>query len=157
MSPLTPHSFSFNSPLGWCPDCEGLGTQNGTSPALLLDPRLSLRQGAIRMWPALDENSKSENGVTELAAPMLERFCKSVGIPLDTPVEKLSNGQRRAILHGTGSRWFEVETAKGVRLNFSGKACFRPSNTRLASARNCAQDSIPLWPKLPVPPAMARD
>ncbi len=33
METLTPHSFSFNSPLGWCPDCEGIGTQTGTSPA----------------------------------------------------------------------------------------------------------------------------
>src|SRR5690606_31007897 len=30
LQPLTPQSFSFNSPLGWCPDCEGLGTQTGT-------------------------------------------------------------------------------------------------------------------------------
>ncbi len=30
--PLTPHSFSFNSPLGWCPECEGLGTQLGANP-----------------------------------------------------------------------------------------------------------------------------
>ena len=29
---LTPHNFSFNSPLGWCASCEGLGTQRGTNP-----------------------------------------------------------------------------------------------------------------------------
>ena len=33
--PLTPHNFSFNSPLGWCPACEGLGTQIGANPAAL--------------------------------------------------------------------------------------------------------------------------
>ena len=33
--PLSPHHFSFNSPLGWCPACEGLGTQTGTNPAAL--------------------------------------------------------------------------------------------------------------------------
>src|SRR6185503_6766826 len=38
--PLTPHSFSFNSTLGWCPTCEGLGTQTGANPASLLrDPK----------------------------------------------------------------------------------------------------------------------
>jgi excinuclease ABC subunit A len=124
MSQLTPHSFSYNSPLGWCPDCEGLGTQTGTSPALLLDPRLTIREGAIRMWPALDENSKSDAAVTELAAPMLERFCKAVGISLDVPVDRLTLGQRRSILHGAGDRWFEVETAKGVKFEFQWKGLF---------------------------------
>ena len=35
--PLSPHNFSFNSPLGWCPACEGLGVQTGTNPAMLLE------------------------------------------------------------------------------------------------------------------------
>ena len=40
---LTPHSFSFNSSLGWCPVCEGLGTQTGANTAALLhDPKLTL-------------------------------------------------------------------------------------------------------------------
>lgn len=124
MSVLTPHSFSFNSPLGWCADCEGLGTQTGTSPALLLDPRLTLREGAIRMWPALDENSKSPAAVTDLAAPLLTQFCKSVGISMDIPVERLTSGQRRAILHGTDERWYEIETAKGIKFEFQWKGLF---------------------------------
>ncbi len=37
---LNPHNFSFNSPLGWCPTCEGLGVQRGASQALMIrDPR----------------------------------------------------------------------------------------------------------------------
>src|SRR5205085_6706019 len=45
---LSPHHFSFNSPLGWCPVCEGLGTQQGANPAALIpDGRRSLRQGAV--------------------------------------------------------------------------------------------------------------
>ena len=50
--PLTPHNFSFNSPLGWCPACEGLGTQLGANPAALLrDPKLTLAEGAVALWP----------------------------------------------------------------------------------------------------------
>ena len=50
--PLSPHNFSFNSPLGWCPACEGLGMQTGTNPAVLLrDPKLTLAQGAVALWP----------------------------------------------------------------------------------------------------------
>ena len=51
--PLNPHHFSFNSPLGWCPVCEGLGVQHGANPALL-DPRRPAErsaQGAVAAWP----------------------------------------------------------------------------------------------------------
>ena len=51
--PLSPHHFSFNSSLGWCPACEGLGVQTGTNPAALLrDPKLTLAEGAVALWPA---------------------------------------------------------------------------------------------------------
>ena len=47
--PLNPHHFSFNSPLGWCPTCEGLGVQHGANAALLIrDAALSLRAGRRR-------------------------------------------------------------------------------------------------------------
>ena len=53
--PLTPHSFSFNSPLGWCPACEGLGVQTGANPAALLrDPKLTLAEGAVGLWPDVE-------------------------------------------------------------------------------------------------------
>ena len=49
---LAPHHFSFNSPLGWCPVCQGLGVQHGANPAVLVpDGRLSLREGAVAVWP----------------------------------------------------------------------------------------------------------
>ena len=40
--PLTPHSFSFNTPLGWCPTCEGIGTQTGANPAVLIDAKFTI-------------------------------------------------------------------------------------------------------------------
>ena len=65
--PLSPHNFSFNSPLGWCPACEGLGVQTGTNPAALLrDPKLSLAQGAVGLWPGASNR---------LFGRMLESFC----------------------------------------------------------------------------------
>jgi excinuclease ABC subunit A len=126
MSPLTPHSFSFNSPLGWCPDCEGLGTQTGTSLGLLVDPRKTLREGAILDWPVLlsADPENSESVASELGFPMLERMCSGMGIPLDAPFEKLNSGQRRAILYGTGERWFSVATQKGIAFEFQWKGLF---------------------------------
>src|SRR6185503_15015042 len=48
---LSPQSFSFNSPLGMCPDCNGLGTKPEMDPALVVpDPSKSVRAGAIEPW-----------------------------------------------------------------------------------------------------------
>ncbi|MFO0005449.1 MAG: excinuclease ABC subunit A, partial [bacterium] len=69
---LSPNNYSFNSQLGWCPDCQGLGTQTGASPALIFkNMETSLEEGAIRLWPDL--------GIP-LSRTMLDVFCKSMGI-----------------------------------------------------------------------------
>ncbi len=81
--PLNPHHFSFNSPLGWCPTCEGLGFQRGASTALLIrDAKRSLRNGAIAAWPELDAGSP----FTAFA----EALARHIGFSLDTTYEKLS-------------------------------------------------------------------
>ncbi len=91
--PLNPHHFSFNSPLGWCPTCEGLGVQRGASPALLIrDAALSLRQGAIAVWP-----DPSGAGSFLRCA---EAIARHAGFSLDTPFKDLEPAQQRAILHG---------------------------------------------------------
>jgi len=98
--PLAPHHFSFNSALGWCPACEGLGTQTGANPAALLrDPKLTLRQGAVRLWPAADN---------PLFGPMLDAICEQTGVPADAPLGELTTRQRRIILYGSGEQWIEV-------------------------------------------------
>ncbi|PHS18474.1 MAG: excinuclease ABC subunit A [Blastopirellula sp.] len=97
---LSPHNFSFNSTFGWCTACEGLGTQMGADPtALLSDPKLSLLDGALRMWPNLD---------LEISRQMLTAFAEFNGIPLDTPFSDMSSRHRHLILHGTGPQWYEV-------------------------------------------------
>lgn len=90
---LTPHNFSFNSQLGWCPDCQGLGTELGTNLRVLIaDPGLSLRGGAVAMWPDARENG--------LWAAMLDALGRALGIPLDTPWRDLTPVQQRVILYG---------------------------------------------------------
>ena len=101
---LLPHNFSFNSQLGWCGACEGLGTQIGANPtALLNDSRLSLRDGALHVWPSLQKNESQW---------MLEAIAEKTGIDLDMPFEQLGPRQRRLIMHGTGEEWFEVYAEK---------------------------------------------
>ena len=107
--PLSPHNFSFNSVLGWCPACEGLGVQTGTNPAALLrDPKLTLAQGAVALWPTAQ---------SPVFAMMLEAFSRGTGIPLDTPFEELSGRHRRLIFHGTAEQWFDTkgEGGRGLR------------------------------------------
>lgn len=115
--PLTPHSFSFNSYLGWCQACEGLGVEVGANPtALLRDPKLSLSEGAVALWPA------PTNPTSRM---MLEALARETGIPLGVPFEQLSSRHRRIIMHGTGDEWFEVRGEKaeggGQRAEGRGK------------------------------------
>jgi excinuclease ABC subunit A len=105
---LNPHHFSFNSPLGWCPTCEGLGVQKGASTALLIrDPRLSPREGALAAWPSLAEGT-----------PFLrfaEALARHVGFSLDKPFEQLAGSHQQAILHGTGDAWIALNPAKQTK------------------------------------------
>ena len=101
---LNPHNFSFNSALGWCPACEGLGTQVGADPAALLrDPKLSLAQGALFVWPDVS---------LETSQLMLTAFSAHTGVPIDVPYQELSPRQRRIVLYGTGEEWISVYSSK---------------------------------------------
>ncbi|MEX2168582.1 MAG: excinuclease ABC subunit UvrA [Pirellulales bacterium] len=97
---LSPHNFSFNSGLGWCEACQGLGTQTGANPtALFRDPKLTLAEGAMLLWPNLSK---------PLAEQMLAALSRASGIPLGVPYQRLSARQRRVLLYGTGDEWIEV-------------------------------------------------
>ena len=106
---LTPHNFSFNSHLGWCTSCEGLGTQTGANPAALIrDPKATLAGGALDLWPDLQH---------PVAERMLQALAKDVGLPLDVPLDQIDARQRRLLMHGTGDQWFTVyqDASKGKR------------------------------------------
>ncbi|MBM4089983.1 MAG: excinuclease ABC subunit UvrA, partial [Planctomycetes bacterium] len=97
---LTPHNFSFNSPLGWCPACEGLGTQTGANAAALLnDPKRTLAEGAVAIWPDVAHR---------VSQWMLAALSRGTGIPLDVPFEQLGGRARRGIMRGCGDEWFSV-------------------------------------------------
>jgi excinuclease ABC subunit A len=116
--PLNPHHFSFNSPLGWCQACEGLGVQQGASPALLIrDATRSLRAGALAAWPDLGENA------TFLR--FAEALARHAGFSLDTPFEKLQPGQQRVVLQGSGDAWIPLDShGKKPSLRFQYKGLF---------------------------------
>ena len=108
--PLEPRQFSFNSPLGWCPSCDGLGTRTGVDRAALVrDASRSLAEGALDLWPSL-----SGEAAKSLGLPMLLALCRATGLPADVPLADLSGLQQRVLFEGTGERWIEVPRPAGV-------------------------------------------
>ncbi|HEY4234582.1 MAG TPA: excinuclease ABC subunit UvrA [Lacipirellulaceae bacterium] len=106
---LNPHNFSFNSALGWCPACDGLGTQIGADPtALLRDPKLTLAEGALFVWPDVSQ---------AMSQQMLAAFSAHTGVPSDVPYQELSPRQRRILLYGTGEDWISVYELRVERQN----------------------------------------
>ncbi|MDB5350903.1 MAG: excinuclease subunit [Planctomycetota bacterium] len=102
----SPHHFSFNSPLGWCSSCEGLGVQQGADPAALIpNGRLSLNGGAIAAWPRFEANP--------LFASMIAAMTDSLGIDRDQPFDEMDGRLRRVVLHGAGTQWFTVPASQG--------------------------------------------
>jgi len=87
-----PRNFSFNSPYGACPTCDGLGTTFEVDPELIIpDPETSLADGAIAPW-------RSSN--TQYFTRMLESVGNAHDIDLDAPWESLTSKQQKVILYG---------------------------------------------------------
>jgi excinuclease ABC subunit A len=96
---IEPRTFSFNTPHGACPECQGLGSKLEIDPDLLIpDKDRSLIEGAIS---AMEWNNARENG--GYYWQMLEAVCRHYHIDMNTPVNKLPLEKLNTILYGTGS------------------------------------------------------
>ncbi len=94
---IEPRTFSFNTPHGACPECQGLGGKLEIDPSLLIpDPEMSLREGAI----AISEWSgpKEEGGYYWQT---LEAAAREYDIDLDAPVRTIPGEKLNVILYGT--------------------------------------------------------
>ncbi|MCA9668107.1 MAG: excinuclease ABC subunit UvrA [Myxococcales bacterium] len=101
---LSPQSFSFNSPLGMCHSCNGLGRRMEIDPELVVpNPDLSINQGAIEPWANAVERQSG------WVYRIIEALRDELGIDLDKPFKKLPKKQRELILRGTGERRVEVK------------------------------------------------
>ena len=90
---LEPRMFSFNSPFGACPDCDGLGTKLEVDPELVIpDKSLSLKEDAIAPWIPTSSQYYPE---------LLKTICKHFKIPMDVPVSDLPDDDLNIILHGS--------------------------------------------------------
>jgi len=100
---IEPRTFSFNSPHGACPECQGLGVKMELDPDLIIPNRdLSLEEGAITAW---GESATQEGYYGQLLRAVAEHY----GIPLDVPVRELTDAQLDLILYGTGEERIKVD------------------------------------------------
>ena len=90
-----PRSFSFNSPYGACPKCDGLGFSTEIDPRLIVpDDSLSVKEGAVTVL-----NKRREGWYYE----MIRSLSREMGFSMDTPWKDLSAEVRHTILYGKGS------------------------------------------------------
>ncbi|MEZ4833615.1 MAG: excinuclease ABC subunit UvrA [Caldilineaceae bacterium] len=94
---IEPRTFSFNSPHGACPNCDGLGTLKEFDPDLILDDASSIDGGAVLPWVRNSSNGDDEDGYY---MQLLRSVCREYAIPHNVPVGELSEKQRNTILHG---------------------------------------------------------
>ena len=114
---VEPRTFSFNTPQGACPDCQGLGSKLEIDPDRIIPDRdLSLNDGAIASmeW----SGPKVEGGFYWQS---LINAAKVYKIDLDTPVQDLSKEQLKIVLYGTGDKQIAMtyQSANGNEFKFS--------------------------------------
>jgi len=97
---LEPRTFSFNSPYGACPQCEGLGAREAFDPDLVIpDLELSLSAGAVAPW-----KGATASAVRKLKGQLRE-FLAKAGFRWNTPLVQLKPKIRRQLLEGDGRQF----------------------------------------------------
>lgn len=123
---IEPSSFSFNTPNGACPECQGLGFKQEIDPDLIVPDRsLSLQDGAIRVleWHA------GSNGDMSYTWQELQAVAAAYAFDLTTPFGKLTKEQQNVILFGS--------KARKIKMQFSGR------NNRVSSIEAPFEGVIP--------------
>lgn len=107
IAPLEPKSFSFNSPHGACPDCDGLGVSTFFDPNnIITSDELSLAGGAIRGWDRR----------TTFYFQMLTSLAEHFGFDVEAPFASLSSKHQKVVLYGSGK-----EQVRFTHLTENGK------------------------------------
>ncbi|HYD59725.1 MAG TPA: excinuclease ABC subunit UvrA [Noviherbaspirillum sp.] len=108
---LEPRLFSFNNPMGACPECDGLGHIEFFDPKRIVAfPNLSLASGAIKGWDRRNQ----------FYFQMLSNIAEHYGFDIDMPFEKLPDSAQQAVLYGSGR-----QTIPFTYINERGRAVVR--------------------------------
>ncbi len=100
---VEPHSFSFNSPFGACPVCNGLGSIKEIDPSNIYNPRLTIAEGGIYPWARVIENEDS------YSYNLLEAMASAEKISLKAPIGELEPEKLNMVLYGTGNKEYKVK------------------------------------------------
>lgn len=114
---IEPRTFSFNTPQGACPDCQGLGSKLEIDPARIIpDDTVSLNDGAII---SMEWNGPREEGGYYWQS--LVNASKAYKIDLEKPFGELTKEQQKIILYGTGDKQIQMtyQSAGGNEFKFS--------------------------------------
>ncbi|MDN5353813.1 MAG: excinuclease subunit [Candidatus Cloacimonadota bacterium] len=105
---LTPQHFSFNSPIGMCPECNGLGTKMEFDPDLIVpDKSKSILEGAVANWGDLNKKKRSWTLQT------LRALSKNFKFSLETPWEDLPTKIQEMLLYGSRNKRFNLKWRTG--------------------------------------------
>jgi excinuclease ABC subunit A len=108
---LSPQNFSFNSPIGACPACNGLGVRQEMDPELIVpQPELSILDGAVAPWAAAMARGEGWK------AGWIENVLEVLGARTDVPWKKLPKATRDAILFGSKKVEWEGIAPRLLRL-----------------------------------------
>lgn len=113
---LAPRMFSFNSPFGACPECNGIGHMKVVDPDLVIpNKKLTIRQGAVAPW-----GSSSGPSEDSYYFKMIESLAVQYGVNVDTAVKDLPEDFLNALLYGCSNNiTFEYESKYGGTRTFS--------------------------------------
>ncbi|MDE1922776.1 MAG: excinuclease ABC subunit UvrA [Gammaproteobacteria bacterium] len=104
LSELEPRLFSFNSPTGACPTCDGLGTQDYFDPGkIVANPHLSLAGGAVRGWDRRNA----------YYFQLIQALARHAKFDIEAPFESLPQEARDLVLFGSGADEFEFKYLDG--------------------------------------------
>ena len=112
---LEPRLFSFNAPMGFCPDCRGLGIKREADPSLLVpNPELSISEGAIDYY-------KNVVNTKNLEWQEMKLLCDLYKVPLDVPFNELTEKQKQIVFLGsTDIHKYQLKSSSGNVMNRLG-------------------------------------
>lgn len=115
LTEIEPRTFSFNTPHGACPACQGLGVRYELDPALIVpDPSRSLNEGALAPMEWSHSGANAETYYWQQICSVADSY----GIDLNTPFRNLTKEQQKVILYGTGKNSLKMEL-KGRNQRYS--------------------------------------
>ena len=113
---IEPRLFSFNSPQGACPACDGLGIETVFDPNLIVpDPQKSLRDGAIAPWSQEWGGSKRQTSTRDYYQSMIDSLVRYYDASSTQPFAELPTSFQQVILYGSGSEIVPLSFHDGTR------------------------------------------